>query len=224
MNENSEQKTSRNRIERQSEPVKVNNVTIGRIDVNYLTKKPDVDEGPFLKEERMLLNTVAERLGRVIQRIRAEEAVKESEVRYRELFENMALGYAYCRMLYKDDNPVDFIYLAVNKAFEKQTGLKNVVGKKISEVIPGIRESDPKVFELYGRVASTGSARDHGAVCGIAENVGLDFGLQPKAGVFCCHVRRNYRAETGGRIFTKERRKIPDYCGKYPRYYFHTQY
>ncbi|MGA7728804.1 MAG: PAS domain S-box protein [Dehalococcoidales bacterium] len=142
---------------RQSEPVKVNNVTIGRIDVNYLTKKPDVDEGPFLKEERMLLNTVAERLGRVIQRIRAEEAVKESEVRYRELFENMALGYAYCRMLYKDDNPVDFIYLAVNKAFEKQTGLKNVVGKKISEVIPGIRESDPKVFELYGRVASTGS-------------------------------------------------------------------
>jgi len=142
---------------RQSEPVKVNNKTIGRIDVFYLTKKPDVDEGPFLKEERMLLITVAERLGRVIQRVRAEEAVKESELRYQELFENMSNGYAYCRMLYKDDNPVDFIYLAVNKAFEKQTGLKDVVGKKVSEVIPGIRESDPKVFELYCRVALTGS-------------------------------------------------------------------
>ena len=29
-------------------------------------------------------------------------------------------------------------------------------GKKVSEVIPGIRESDPQLFEAYGRVALTG--------------------------------------------------------------------
>jgi len=37
------------------------------------------------------------------------------------------------------DRQKDFIYLSVNNTFENLTGLKNVVGKKISEVIPGIR-------------------------------------------------------------------------------------
>lgn len=50
----------------------------------------------------------------------------------------------------------DFIYLAVNPAFETLTGLKDVAGKRVSEVIPGIRESDPQVFALYARVVSTG--------------------------------------------------------------------
>jgi PAS domain S-box-containing protein len=45
----------------------------------------------------------------------------------------------------------------VNKTFETLTGLKNVVGKRVSEVIPGIRESDPELFEIYGRVAQTGA-------------------------------------------------------------------
>jgi two-component system, cell cycle sensor histidine kinase and response regulator CckA len=54
------------------------------------------------------------------------------------------------------DRPCDFTYLAVNSAFEAQTGLRNVVGRKVSEIIPGIREADPKLFEIYGRVAKTG--------------------------------------------------------------------
>ncbi len=40
--------------------------------------------------------------------------------------------------------------------FSILTGLKNVVGRPVSEVIPGIRESDPQLFEVYGRVALTG--------------------------------------------------------------------
>ena len=55
-----------------------------------------------------------------------------------------------------NDTPQDFIYLHVNAAFETLTGLKNVVGKKVSEVIPGIQESDPGLIEIYGRVALTG--------------------------------------------------------------------
>ena len=68
----------------------------------------------------------------------------------------MLEGYAYCRMLFKDKKPVDFIYLEVNKKFEELTGLKNVTGKNISEVIPGILESNPELIETYGRVAQTG--------------------------------------------------------------------
>lgn len=87
----------------------------------------------------------------------AEEALRASEERYRSLFENMAEGLAYCRMIFEDNRPTDFIYLDVNSAFEKLTGLKNVIGKRVTDVIPGIQEADPKLFEIYSRVSLTGT-------------------------------------------------------------------
>ena len=92
----------------------------------------------------------------ITERRRTEEALVESEKRYRGLFENMQEGYAYCRMLYENGEPQDFIYLAVNDTFESLTGLKAVTGKRVSEVIPGIRQSDPELFAAYDRVAQTG--------------------------------------------------------------------
>jgi len=86
----------------------------------------------------------------------ADEALEESQSRYRSLFENMLEGYAYCRILSEQDQPRDLVYLEVNGAFETLTGLKDVIGKKVSIVIPGILESDPELFELYVRVARTG--------------------------------------------------------------------
>jgi len=87
---------------------------------------------------------------------RAEESLRESEAKYRSLFEHMQEGCAYCKMIFENGHPVDFIYVSVNAAFGTLTGLKDVVGKRVSEVIPGIRSSDPSLFETYGRVARTG--------------------------------------------------------------------
>src|SRR5512140_971416 len=93
----------------------------------------------------------------ITERKRSEEALQESDARYRGLFEHMLEGIAYCKMIFENGDPVDFIFLSVNAAFETLTGLKDVVGKKVSEVIPGIRATDPSLFEAYGRVASTGN-------------------------------------------------------------------
>ena len=71
----------------------------------------------------------------------------------------MINGYAYCRMIFNErDEPVDFVYLEINDAFERLTGLKreDVVGRRVSEAIPGTREANPEIFEIYGRVARTG--------------------------------------------------------------------
>jgi PAS domain S-box-containing protein len=80
----------------------------------------------------------------------------EIEGRYDALFENMALGVAHCRVLYEGGRPRDFVYLEVNRAFEALTGLRDVVGRRISELVPDLLSTNPEVLEAYGRVASTG--------------------------------------------------------------------
>ena len=90
-------------------------------------------------------------------RMRMGEQLRESEEQYRSLFKNMLNGFALCQMIYGDQgHGEDFIYLAVNHAFESLTGLKDVQGKRVSEVIPGIQESNQDLLDLYGRVARTG--------------------------------------------------------------------
>ncbi len=92
----------------------------------------------------------------ITDRYEVEAELKRSEERYRSLFENMLNGFALCRMIFEHDEPRDFVYLGVNAAFEKLTGLRNVVGKRVTEVIPGIRETNPELFETYGRVSLSG--------------------------------------------------------------------
>ncbi len=58
---------------RQASEIVVHGKPIGSVEVYYLTEQPADYEGPFLKEERSLINAIAEQLGRTIQRIRLEE-------------------------------------------------------------------------------------------------------------------------------------------------------
>ncbi len=92
----------------------------------------------------------------IATRIQSEKTLRASENRYHSLFDNMLEGFAYCQMLFEDGRPKDFVYIEVNAAFEGLTGLTNVIGKKVTEVIPGIREAYPQLFEIYGRVSLTG--------------------------------------------------------------------
>ena len=92
----------------------------------------------------------------ITERKRAEASLTASEERYRSLFTNMPDGLAVCRVIFEGDRAEDCIYLEVNEAFYGLTGLSNVVGRKITEVLPGIRKSNPEVLEIYGRVALGG--------------------------------------------------------------------
>lgn len=74
---------------------------------------------------------------------------------YRALFANMTEGVAHCRMLHEDGRP-DFVYLRVNQHFDSLTGMKDVVGKRVSQLVPGIQGMNPEVWAAYARVAHGG--------------------------------------------------------------------
>ncbi len=68
---------------KQSSPIVVRGVQVGVVEVRYLAEIPEAVEGPFLPEEQMLLDSVTKRLGRIIERLQVEEALEESEEKFR---------------------------------------------------------------------------------------------------------------------------------------------
>jgi formate hydrogenlyase transcriptional activator len=89
----------------------------------------------------------------------SEQALRESEKKYSALFEHMINGFAYHKVVFDDHGkPVDYIFLDINPAFERLTGLKkeNVIGKRATDLLPGIEDEPAKWIETYGRVALTG--------------------------------------------------------------------
>lgn len=88
----------------------------------------------------------------------AKEKAESSEKQLHSLFGNMFDGVAGCKLIIENDIPVDFVILEVNTAFEGLTGLKEVTGRKISEVLPAFLLSDSSLFSICSRVALSGKA------------------------------------------------------------------
>ncbi len=66
--------------------------------------------------------------------------------------------FAYCKGIFTDGRLTDFVYLTVNAAYESMTGFYGINGKKVSEVMPGLFESEPAYTEKLSRISLTGAA------------------------------------------------------------------
>ena len=76
---------------------------------------------------------------------------------FRSLFENMLNGCGHCEAIYDlDGNLVDYLHVLANKAYINIVGI-DPTGRKVSEIFPGLRETNPDVFKIYGRVSKRGN-------------------------------------------------------------------
>ena len=90
----------------------------------------------------------------ITERKRTEKALRQSEERYRTLFETIDEGFCIIEVLFdKNDQPVDYRFLEVNPSFEQQTGIHNAAGKRMREIAP---THETYWFETYAKVALTG--------------------------------------------------------------------
>lgn len=84
----------------------------------------------------------------------AQMALEISEARYNSLFNSIDEGFCVIEMLFDPaGNPVDYRFVDVNPVFEQQTGLHDVIGKTVKQMVP---QHESYWYEIYGDVALTG--------------------------------------------------------------------
>ena len=124
-----------------SADVVINGVYRGELEITYLDEKPEIDVGPFLKEEQYLINAVARQLELVIENKQAEEDKIKLQDQLRHADRLATIGM-----------------LAAGVAHELNEPLGNILGfaqlaKKLPEVSEQVRQDLAKIEQasLYAR-------------------------------------------------------------------------
>jgi signal transduction histidine kinase len=121
----------------QSQPILVQEAQIGVLDIFYLDEKPEMDEGPFLAEERSLIKVIAERIGGIIERKQSDAALKESEAR------NRALLDAIPDLMFQIDKEGTLIGFHEGKYTEHRAFFDTLIGEN-AHSLAGPRQLLPK--------------------------------------------------------------------------------
>jgi PAS domain S-box-containing protein len=133
----------RETIWKQSCDIRVHAKTAGALEVYYLEERPREHQGPFLKEERSLLEAIAEQLGRVVERIRAEQALRASEERnLAQRRQAEATMRRYQAMLDAVSDPIslvdrDYRYRFVNEAYARYAKMpcEEIFGLSVADLL-----------------------------------------------------------------------------------------
>jgi PAS domain S-box-containing protein len=111
----------------------------------------------WTETEVKLVEETAQQTWAAAERAYAEAALRESEAKYRTLFESIDQGFCVIEVLFDENSqPFDYRFLEINPAFEKQTGLIGAQGKRVRELAPN---HEGHWFEMYGNIAASGEPK-----------------------------------------------------------------
>jgi PAS domain S-box-containing protein len=129
-------------IWKQASDIKVHGELSGNLEVYYLEEKPEIDEGPFLREERKLIIAIAGLAGRIVERKQAEEELRESEEKYRNIFENIQDVYY--------EVTLDGIILEISSSIEEISIYKReeIIGHSLYDIYVDPKKREGFVKEL----------------------------------------------------------------------------
>jgi PAS domain S-box-containing protein len=138
----------------------------------------------FHEQDLYLLTHVAEKVATIYERIQTRSSLRQSEERYRLLFNSMTSGFALHDVVFDESGAaVDYRYLEVNPAFEKLTGIRAeiILNRTVREIMPG---TEPIWIQRFCEVALSGKPlkMEH-----YAKEIGKTFAVtaySPKPGQF----------------------------------------
>ena len=80
-------------------------------------------------------------------------AFLNAEEKYKILFDSIDEGFCIIEMIFNEHKkPIDYRFLEINPAFERQTGLVDAIGKRMREFAP---DHEEHWFEIYGKIVLT---------------------------------------------------------------------
>ncbi|MBC1221108.1 GAF domain-containing protein [Nostoc sp. UCD121] len=122
----------------------------------FLLALSDPQPRDWRDDETELLQEFSNRIFPRLERARAEDALRESEAKYRSLFESINDGFCIVEMIFdENEKPIDYRFMQISPSFERQTGLVNAQGLRMRELAP---DHEEYWFEIYGNVALTGQS------------------------------------------------------------------
>ena len=118
---------------KQSSEIFATNKRIGVLEICYLEEKPEIDERPFLKEERNLIHAITERLGRIIERVRATEKQKQLESQLQQAQKMKSIGtlaggiaHNFNNLLMGIQGNASIVFLDIDSSHPRHKNLKNI--------------------------------------------------------------------------------------------------
>lgn len=132
-------------------PLKSGKKTFGVLVVQHYSQ-----DDAYTEKDKNMLVFVSDQIAAVIGRRQAERALKESEKKYRMLFNSMMDAFAFHEAVYDEKGMfVDYKYVEMNPMYERFIGLKReqVIGKSVRQLFP---DRGQQWIDIYSKVIKTG--------------------------------------------------------------------